>query len=860
MAKDKSDGFLKLKVIPGGPFDHFQQARSKQRMKLPKNPDKAVDMLVDTYGVDAIADMTEIDIGDYVYEKGINHSLNMNVGRNIPWIEDGLKSVERRILYIMYKDHLYNGKFDKIAGISGDMIKNVHPHGDLSINDTIYRMGRKRSVMIPYIKGNGNFGNMDTQKPAAPRYASGSLSDYAVDCFFSEMGAKYPIYDVKDNYKYSDKEPVFLTSKYPNILLQWNQGIGKGAAAWLGAFNSADLFKVTLRMLDDPDCKVDIYPDTPLPVDIINKKELKGCFDKAAFKVKMRAKYKIVADKRRDEHGKIVDKFTVVFTSLPLGVIGQVVKGEIQEIKEADQKRSQKRLPEVLEVQIAANDKTPGGIEFVVEYEKGYDPEALVEKLFKSTSLAKTVGVRYVLITDNKPEFYTPRQILMTWITQRYDQKRRYYHQLALKAAKDRSRLEAVCLILENSKNTDTAISIIRGSKDNKTAIKSLMKTFDFTEYQATCIMQLKLQNLPKMDIDAIREERDQCLEDYKYYRKLLSDDTAIKDAIREELEYGLKKYGKDRMADLVNLNTDAAVGDPTVTKTVVYDDTTFWAYNDDQDIVKIGEHGTRGCKITSFRNDDTVLLIGKNGQVKILNGFAFTNSDGGIGSVQLGIPSMAGIIPVTKNLSGVAMISSAGYGKYMEIDEITKSTKSKITVLNQGDTLVGVIPIYGKNQLNDLVAVAADDKLYLAELKDFPTLKRNAAGNRIIKVNPGTLTDAYHVPADSTNLLIYGEYGYVKMIDMSVVKINKRNPKPVDMAGKTIQGIVSIKDEVTKVRYYDNTGITEFSIKLGKTIHLTAQSGEEYKFRIGTTIGSPVKVFKKGKDEFYQIIKFERG
>lgn len=855
MAKKSSnkqeDGFITLKAIPGGDYDRFLQGRKSKSARIPKNPDKMLNRFVDEYGVEAVVNMQEVNLGDYVYDKGITHSLNMNVGRNIPWIEDGLKAVERRVLFIMYRSGLYRGKFDKVAGVSGDMIKHVHPHGEQSANDTIYRLGRSRTMMIPYIKPMGNFGNMDTMRPAASRYASASLSAYAMDCFFSEMGAKYPIFDVKDNYKYSDKEPVFLTSRYPNILMQWNQGIGKGAATWLGAFNSKDLLKVAIKMLDDPDCKVDIYPDTPIPVNIINKADMKGCFDKTDFKVKMRAPYKIVGDKRRDEHGKIVDKYTIVFTSLPLSVKGDTVKNEIIAIKEADQKRgANKRLPEILNVEVSANNTTPGGIEFIVEYEKGYDPDALAEKLYRSTSLGKTVGVRYVLISDNKPDIYTPRQIMKTWITQRYDQKRRYYHQQALKAAKDRSRLEAICTILENPGNIDKAINLIRKSKNDVIAVKELMREFDFTEFQANCVIQISLKNLPKMNIEDTKKERDQALETYKHYRKLLSDENAIKDAIRDELEDGLKKYGKDRMANVYN-QKEKDVVDPTGSKYLVYNYETYYALNDLSELKKLKNRADNNCKVIQFQNNDSVLMIGKNGMTKQLDGFAFNINDGGIGMIQLGLSPVVNVIPITKTLTHVVLVTTSGFGKIMEIDEILKSTKSKLMSLSAGDSVAVAIPLYN-NTLKGMIAMYSDAGVYFSNLEDYPMLKRTAAGNRIFKFDLNTVYGGSYIPENTTELLIYSEFGFIKSMKTNVIKTTRRNPKAIAMEGRTISGIIPISNGTAKITMYDYAGVTEMDVEVGKMVKMTAEgSKESIKFRLGTTISAPTKVLKKGRGEF---------
>ena len=151
MAKKKPE-FITLKPIPGGRYDQWLQKKKAKKAKLPKNSDDLLDKFTDKFGTDNVVNMTEVDLGDYTYAKGINHSLNVNVGRNIPNSIDALKPVERRILYSMYTTGVYKNKFEKVASISGTVVARFHPHGDMSVSDTLYRLGRSRSMMIPYIK------------------------------------------------------------------------------------------------------------------------------------------------------------------------------------------------------------------------------------------------------------------------------------------------------------------------------------------------------------------------------------------------------------------------------------------------------------------------------------------------------------------------------------------------------------------------------------------------------------------------------------------------------------------------------------------------------------------------------------
>lgn len=847
MTKDKK-GFIHLTPKPGGPYDKFVRKRKGIKKKIPKDPDKFIEQEAAVNGIDGLINY---NIGDYVHEKGVNHALNMNVGRNIPWIEDGLKSVERRVLYTMYDMGLTGNRYDKVAAITGQMMKTVYPHGDMAAADTVYRLGRSFSAMIPYVEAGGNFGNMYDMRPASPRYADATLSKYAMDCFFDEIGTINPLYDTKDNYKYDGVEPIYLTSRYPNVLMQWNQGIGKGAASWVGAFNSSDIFKTAIAMLDDPDVKVNIYPDCPTTVDIVNKKELKNCFDKSNFKVSMRGKYTVEVDKRRDSSGRIQDKYTIVFTSCPIGTKGQSIRDEIIKIHEEDAKKPEKRLPEVLNVECAADD-TLGGIRLIVEYAKGYDPNVLAEKLFRSTSLGRTIGVNYNMVTENHPCLYTPREIMKAWIAQRLDQKRRYYHQKVLDAAKERARLSAICLIISDSKNLDKAIKLIRGSKNDAEAVQALIKAFDFTEFQARVVIMMRLNTLSKLNLDDQIKKRDQALVDYKTYRKILTEKDAIRSIIRDELKDGLKKYGQDRRATLRNLNTDD-LEEGSTEKTLVYNDRVYYCLKSDDELSKIAKDIDGTFNIIKIRNDDTVGVFSSNGMIKILDGHAFRYNDTGVDLVNISFPIVAQIIPIRKNVPYLALFTKNGYGKLIDADECTKFIKGKVIVLNQGDELRCVIPV--PDAQNGIVTLIDNNTMYYFKTESIPVFKRTSAGNRMIKgVDNLDLTNGVYLSDTDKYMFIYGESGYVKVLDTVYMSFAKRGNNCVSMTGKKIYDIVPLSSNKSKLHLYDKAGAIDIDILVDKNIEFVASTGEKQKFKMSTSIGNPVKVLKKAKNEFYRI------
>lgn len=855
MAKNEP---FELRPIPGGPFERFIWERRTGQKKIPKNSYEYLTTLLDINGSDHIENMSEVGVGDYAYTKGIMHAMNMNVGRSIPWIQDGLKSVERRALYTMYVGGFYGRKSTKVASIVGAMMEKYYPHGDQAPAETIYRLGRTRTMMIPYVQAKGNYGAMHNLKPASSRYAEAALTDYAKDCFFGDIGPRRPLYDEKDTYEYTSKEPIYLISKFPNILMQWNLGIGKGAMSWLGAFNSIDLMKACLELMDNPKAKIDIYPDAPVPVEIVNKSELRGCFDKTQFKVKMRAPYHTIVDQRRVGN-KIEDKFAIVFTALPLGVTGNQIRDEIVAINRDETKKSNKRFSEILNVDVISDDVSPGGIQIVVEYERGYDPNVLAEKLYKSTNLARTIGVNYNLIIDNRPQTKTPREILLIWINQRYDQKRRYYNQVVIQSAIDRAVYDALSTILASADATDKAIALIRKSKNNDDSIAALRKEFGFTDFQARHVIKIPLGNLAKMNIQDVIKRRDEAVASYKYYRRLLSDETAIRNAIHDEVEEGLKKYGKPRLSKLKNLKS-TGIGDPEEKKYLIYNDEYYFCVDKPDKLPDIIDRINNDYKMVKIKNGDNILVFSSNGVLKILNGYAFTRTDTGIAMATLGVSNVVSIMSDNprKGFNEVVMITEQGYGKRMDMNEVTKSVKSRVINLNTDDKLAAVVPVKGDRLPESILGMINGDVMYYLKVDDFPVYKRSSAGNRMIKnVKDLKITGAVYFDASENPdyMLIYGESGYIKLLDTSYLSFSKRGNNSISLQGKKIIGATLLNGAEDEVKLYWRSGKLDIKLQVGKMVRfIAAETGEEQKFRMSTSIGSPVKVLKVAKNEWYCI------
>ena len=800
------------------------------------------------------------DIGDYVMENGILHAMNMNVGRSIMLIEDGLKSVERRVLITMYNSGLKpTSPRIKVSGVVGNMMSTIYPHGDQA-SETIFRLGRESAMMFPYIDGKGNYGGVVSSEHAANRYAEARLSKYAMDCFFSESDVRNPIYDTHSSYQYDGVEPTYLPTKYPNILMNWNMGIGKGAYVYVAAFNPTEVFEATLKLMDDPEAKINIYPDCQVPIDIVNKSELKGCFDMYSFPVKVRGRFHTETQIGKDENGRKHEKNCIVFTSCPINTNGASIEESIIKIRKSEGKGGINRkdnLQEIIDINqaTAINPKTgrrdPNMLELTIDYERGYDPNVIAEKLFKMTPLAATLPVKYNLIRNNKPEKCTPRKLVLEWLEVRRDQKRRYFQQKIQQAVEARDAAEAL-LIIYRQRKVNEMVDIIKNTKSDVETVHKLSDAFGLTEHQAYVLSNRRLKSLNGQNVDSLKQQFKEASEDYDKYCKMCNAD-AIDESIREDLRDGIKKYGRPRMARLLNLKT-SSLDDADDKKVIIYNREMYYCLKSYDDISSIANKIDKTYDIKIIKNSDTLAVIGTNGKLKRLDGFAFGYNTSGVAFTQLGLPGVASIFQLIDDSSQLlAFVTKAGYGKVMPMTECSeKISNAKIMKINAGDELIGVVPV----DEGGILGMVQDDKMYYLHVKELPVLKRASAGNWLLKSNKNAcISTCIHIPKSANFLMIYGESGYAKILMTSalVQKTTRKSNACITMSGKAIYYAVPITDAESTIKLYSGKGKQKIDMEIDKKITLTA-NGKTTKAALSTSIASPTKVFKVGKHEFYRI------
>lgn len=807
--------------------------------------------------------MEETDLASYIDEKSIIYGINRNIARDIPSMMDGLTPVERRMLYSMFCDGLsHKVKRERVATIIGSTIERVYPHGDGPLDQTNARIGRHWNMMIPYLDGEGNFGDMQTKKAAGMRYRKARLSEYAWDCFFSETDKNNPNFDVKDNYNYSGVEPIWLPTKYPNILMQWNTGIGIGISSNIGAFNTKELLEATIRLIDDADAKIDLYPDTPLPLFITNKKALKGCFDKNSFTLETEAPYEVEIQKKASGE----DIVFVIFKSVSISASIESIEAKIKDIKKSDETSAVKKLKEVKDVIISVSvgdtkgrkEKSPEDtkkLDFFIQCEKGYDPHMVAQKILSMTQFGISTAVSYNVVHEGALVQSTPRGILLEWIDNRISQKYRIIQQELARLFYDILIAEGMLKIHGIKDGVDKFIKIVRfhKGKDGKAAtraelVEELVSYFKLNPKQAEYILRSDIASLSSLSIKELEEHTSKLRKRYDELSDICNDDD-VKKIIKEELEEGIKKYGAPRNATFKN-KQEIKVEDLYL----VYSDKGYYCVSDLSYKMEVD----KSYSVCKFNTEDHLVIFYKNGTVLTTSGMHFKELLDGSNSAMLvtethGVKMLDIIHIYTDNKKNkfVTIATKNGFIKMLEYKDITKKSSTSIIKLEQGDEVSAVRVLTDVSE--SIFGFNMDDQMYYCTGEDIPLQKRGSSGTKIFKKAKSQISSISQINRYDEFIIMYGDSGYVKILDAAYLSTGGKKNDYISMMGKNIKGVVSFKNK-GKISLYELTGEIEIRIEV-KGDEVFMYAGDKVsKIKLSSTIGASAKLFKKSKNELYEI------
>ncbi|MGH2970648.1 MAG: DNA gyrase subunit A [Gaiellaceae bacterium] len=471
----------------------------------------------------------------------LDYAMSVIVGRALPDVRDGLKPVHRRVLYGMHEAGLQpNRPYKKSAATVGDVMGKYHPHGDAAIYDTLVRMAQPFSLRYPLVDGQGNFGSVDDDPPAAMRYTEARLSRMATE-MLRDIDAD--TVDFGPNYDESRREPSVLPSRFPNLLVNGSAGIAVGMATNMPPHHLGEIIDAVVAMIDDADIDVEGLmkhvkgPDFPTGAFIVGRAGIRDAYRTGRGRVVMRARAHI-----EELRG---GKSAIVVTELPYGVKKGGDSGVIRKIADLVQ---EKVLTEISDL---ADHSDRTGMRIQVELKRDAVPQVALNKLFKHTALQATFGYNAVALVDN-----VPRTLSLLELVRHYLE---FQREIITRRSKNELRtLEARVHVLEGYLKAldvlDQVIALIRAAEDVDAARSGLMETFGFSEIQAQAILDLRLRALTALERNTVEKEYKDKLERIAELREILGDPTRIDGLIREELLEIKQIYGRndDRRTEIV--------------------------------------------------------------------------------------------------------------------------------------------------------------------------------------------------------------------------------------------------------------------------------------------------------------------
>ena len=485
----------------------------------------------------------------------INYSMSVITARAVPDIRDGLKPVQRRVLYAMNTLGLNADKpHKKSARIVGDAMGKYHPHGDSSIYEALVVLAQDFKKGMALVDGHGNFGSIEGDGAAAMRYTEARLRKFTQEVYLKDLDKD--VVDFVPNYDETDKEPEVLPVRVPNFLINGSEGIAVGMTTSTPPHNLREVIDAFDLYIADSNVSVQELmekmpgPDFPTGGIVINRSELAEIYETGKGKIKLRGKAEYLPAKKRGEKDRIV------ITEIPYTMLGANIGKFLQDVADLAEK---KVFPDITDI---SNQSGKQGIRIVIELKSGADGEKILSGLYKKTKLEDTFGVNMLAISDGRPEIMTLKRIFEECLRFQLEINRRKYRKLLEKETERKEIQEGLMRAVDV---IDLIIEIIRGSKKTEQVknclvngvtdeikFKSEQSKLDaeklrFTELQAQAILDLRLQKLVGLEILALEKEHRETLEKIRTYKRLLSSEAEMKEHIREELRGIRDAYALER-------------------------------------------------------------------------------------------------------------------------------------------------------------------------------------------------------------------------------------------------------------------------------------------------------------------------
>lgn len=485
----------------------------------------------------------------------MDYAMSVIIGRALPDVRDGLKPVHRRVLYAMYDlGNDWNKPFKKSARIVGDVIGKYHPHGDMAVYDALVRMAQDFSLRYPLIEGQGNFGSIDGDPPAAMRYTEVRMGRLAGELL---ADIEKDTVDFVPNYDGTLNEPAVLPARFPNLLVNGSSGIAVGMATNIPPHNLTEVIEATIALINNPELSGEELlqimpgPDFPTGGFILGRAGIREAYFSGKGIIQLRARALIERQKR-------TEKEAIVITELPYQVNKAKLLEKIAELVQ------EKKIEGIADLR---DESDREGLRVVIELKRDAVAQVILNQLFKNTQMQVTYGIIFLAIVHGQPLLLNIKELLQEFINHRREVvTRRTKFELA-KAEDNAHILEGLKIALDN---LDKLINLIRSSKTPKEAKENLISRFGLSEAQATAILEMRLQRLTNMEREKINEDYREVIKLIARLREILSHERLLLNLIIEELQEIKEKYGDERRTEIVEEALDISLEDLIVEEDMV--------------------------------------------------------------------------------------------------------------------------------------------------------------------------------------------------------------------------------------------------------------------------------------------------
>jgi DNA gyrase subunit A len=740
----------------------------------------------------------------------LDYAMSVIVGRALPDIRDGLKPVHRRILYTMQQMGLQpNRPTRKCARIVGDCMGKYHPHGNLAIYDALVRMAQPFSLRYPLIEGQGNFGSIDPDPPAADRYTEARLAKIAA-ALLEDLDKE--TVDFKPNYDDSESEPEVLPTRVPNLLVNGSSGIAVGMATNIPPHNLTEIVNATIYMVQHPGTTLPKLlefvtgPDFPTGGIILGRAGILDAYSRGRGQLKLRAKAAI------ERVGK--DKDQIIITEIPYQV------GKSKLLEQIASMVNEKRIEGISDV-VDHSDRD--GLRIVVELKRGEQAEVVLNNLYKNTQLQVNFGVIMLSIVNGQPRELGLVEMIKFFIDHRVDVVRRRT-EYELRKAREREHL--LLGFQKALQNLDEVIRLIRAAKAPREARDSLIGEFQFSEKQAQAIIELQLQRLTGMEQQKILDELAELQRRITDMLEILGSDKILREVIVKELKEVQKDFGDERRTQIVEDTGEILLQDLVAVEDVAITVTRGgYLKRTAVDTYRRQTRGGKGRIGMGTRAEDVVehllvasthsylLIFTTRGRVYWLKAYEIPDaSTVGKGKHISNLINLQNDEEVKTFLSVkdfvpdqfVVMVTRHGVIKKSELTEFDNPMARGIiaVTLDEGDELIGARITNGGNYI--FLGSREGQAIRFAE-SDVRAMGRQAHGVRAMKLAEGDYLVGVEVVEKDGLILSMGENGYGKRTPLDSYRLTARGGKGVinmKTTGKTgkVVAILSVKEDTDLV------------------------------------------------------------